>query len=405
MTFKKFQNDDLIYSTLVAKPDVSFIIHQKRVYLNYEIEENGDFSNKIKHIRQGELSLYEINVNRPTTSLAYQFIEKDTTRYASKTVSAASFDDTSQFGYGDQLTETYPLTASISRIFVDAGQEFDLNTYSTSFTNAASFSKNNKKYIRALKNVINGQDSLTNSGFTYSDLGTKKVNIICVPAIFYGSTMVKNSIELNYYVTGTLTAQAKDVNGNGVLIQTFGTNISASVGLALYNQGLLLLTGSWSQHVDTDNFFAGGNTNPSWLSFGTGIKVVGNAIGSGSCDNSSYEVKFKGTNKIPTLTMKAYARQNEFNYSHNPTFLDSTATGSLDTGSVDDPYFSEGESKIKNIKNSGFAGFDDDFENITYISKIGIYDKHKNLIAIATLANPVKKTEYNDYMFKLRLDF
>jgi hypothetical protein len=36
---------------------------------------------------------------------------------------------------------------------------------------------------------------------------------------------------------------------------------------------------------------------------------------------------------------------------------------------------------------------------------VGIYDKDKNLIAIASLANPVKKTEKRDFMFKLRLDF
>ena len=33
-----------------------------------------------------------------------------------------------------------------------------------------------------------------------------------------------------------------------------------------------------------------------------------------------------------------------------------------------------------------------------------IYDKDKNLIAIASLANPVKKTETRDFMFKLKLD-
>ena len=43
-------------------------------------------------------------------------------------------------------------------------------------------------------------------------------------------------------------------------------------------------------------------------------------------------------------------------------------------------------------------------QNTTWISNIGIYDEHKNLIAIATLANPVKKTENRDFTFKLKLD-
>ena len=35
----------------------------------------------------------------------------------------------------------------------------------------------------------------------------------------------------------------------------------------------------------------------------------------------------------------------------------------------------------------------------------GYHDKDKNLIAIAKFANPVKKTEARDLLFKLRLDF
>jgi hypothetical protein len=45
------------------------------------------------------------------------------------------------------------------------------------------------------------------------------------------------------------------------------------------------------------------------------------------------------------------------------------------------------------------------FKKITYIRKIGIYDENKNLIAIANVAEPVKKTEDRDLTFKLRLDF
>ena len=41
----------------------------------------------------------------------------------------------------------------------------------------------------------------------------------------------------------------------------------------------------------------------------------------------------------------------------------------------------------------------------TYISKIGIYDKDKNLIGVAKLATPVRKTESRSYTFKMKLDF
>ena len=38
------------------------------------------------------------------------------------------------------------------------------------------------------------------------------------------------------------------------------------------------------------------------------------------------------------------------------------------------------------------------------ISKVAIYDEKRNLIGVATLANPVRKTEDRQYTFKLKLD-
>jgi len=355
-------------------------------------------------MEQGNVSLYELNINRPANSLVSQFVSKDTTRYAFRSISATQFDDSSQFSNGDTLTHTLPLTASISRIYIDTGQEFDENTFSAQGAGNPSFAADNKKYIRALKNVINTQNPLTKTAVKYSTLGTSKVNMICVPSIFYGSEMIKETVELNFYVTGSLTSQAKDIYGNGELISTHGIHSGSQIGMVLYNQGIMLLTGALAQNSTyQDKYLApGSNSAPNWLSFGTGLDMVGTKITHGDVIDSSYEVKFKGTNKIPTITMLAHADASEFNYSNNPTFIDKNNKAS---GSLDQAGFIESPGQIKNVKNSGFTGYDSRFENVTYISKIGIYDEHKNLIAVASLANPVKKSEYKDYMFKLRLDF
>ena len=44
------------------------------------------------------------------------------------------------------------------------------------------------------------------------------------------------------------------------------------------------------------------------------------------------------------------------------------------------------------------------FAKETYISKIGLYDKNRNLIGVTTVAKPVKKTEDREFTFKLKLD-
>jgi hypothetical protein len=67
-------------------------------------------------------------------------------------------------------------------------------------------------------------------------------------------------------------------------------------------------------------------------------------------------------------------------------------------------YHEDAEAEIKNIVTSSYANYSVPFRPVTYISKIGIYDENKNLIGIASLANPVRKIEGRSYTFKLKLD-
>lgn len=394
MKFKRFEPKDLIYNTIVTKPEYSIIVNNNTTYLQKERLVSGTFDNKIKHIESGEISLHELNINRPEDSLIYSFIQKDSTRYASKTISTSNFDDISQFAYGHTITQSYPVTARVNRIYIPQGQE-----KSSSLGEAHA----NKKYVRSLKNVINSQGDFS-YGLEYDDLGTSEVNMICVPGIFYGSSIDKGSIRLRYTITGSLLAEARDINKNGKLIQTQGPTTGSVVGKVIYNQGLLLLTDTTTLNDSYDDCYKHPTirSRPSWVNFGTGLEQVGEKLDHGSVTGSVYSINFKGTNKIPTLTMYTYAEQNEFNFSSNPTFIEKSDLPRYDHSSS---YFLEVGRKIKKINKSPYYDHEEDFENTTYISKIGIYDKDKNLIAIATLANPVKKTEKRDFMFKIGIDF
>lgn len=393
MSYKRFKHKDIVNSTIVAKPEFNFVVHSGSTYLQRERPVDGDFSNTIKHIESGHVSLHELNINRPSGSLIHAFIEKSSTRYSFDTITTSDFDASSTFAFGAQMNLEYPLSASVSRIYIPAGSEV-----SSSSGNAHA----NKKYIRSLKNPISSANVLGTSN-KYGNLGTKAVNMLCIPGIFAGSGIDKGTIELNYYVTGTLVATAKDSYSDGRIIQTHGSTTGNEVGVVLYNQGIMLLTGSDSLHTSTDNFFSTtSSANPTWLNFGTGIKQAGQSVSHTSAPSSSYSVTFKGVNKIPTLTMFAYSEKGEHNFSNNPTFL-SRVAGS--DHSQNESTYSERALRIKKINKSPYADHEEDYENTTYISKIGIYDEDKNLIAIASVANPVKKTEKRDFMFKLKLDF
>ena len=396
MGYKSFSPNDLVYNSIVTHPESEFLIHSGNVYYQRERSIDGSFLNKIKHVPSGYLSLYELNINRPSDSLIYPFIEKSSTRQSPRSVSASEFNDDTLFPHGTQLTGAYPMKATITRIFIPAGVEFatDLETPHA-----------NRKYVRALKNTVNTQNEVA-ANISYDSLATSAANMLCAPGIFYGSKIKKGTVELNCYIEGVLKATAKDKYSDGRLMQTLlnGVESEEQIGIVLYNQGLIITTSNNVLDPSCQEFYASKTvaTSPTWLDFGTGMPEVGEETQYSAPTKAAWQINFSGVNKIPTLTMFAYSKLGEDNYSNNPTFLEGGIPGHV---THNERNFIQKKRNIKKINKSEYSDHEADFESTTYISKIGIYDKHKNLLAIATLANPVKKNEKRDYMFKIGIDF
>ena len=113
-------------------------------------------------------------------------------------------------------------------------------------------------------------------------------------------------------------------------------------------------------------------------------------------------MEFEGVTETQTYTMFANARRGQVNYSNNPTYLEYNQDYLLRSGSN---VFEENPvRRIKNITSSSFATHDEDFKRQVYVSRVAIYDDNKNLIGIATLADPVLKEEERDLTFKIKLD-
>ena len=98
--------------------------------------------------------------------------------------------------------------------------------------------------------------------------------------------------------------------------------------------------------------------------------------------------------------MFAHARKGHLNHSNNPTYSDLNFLRPTITGSGTS--FSEGGSTIANIVSGSHLSAS--FEKTTYISKVHIYDEDGNLIAITSMAKPVKKTLNDEFTFKMKLD-
>ncbi len=396
MSFYKFKESDIRVSQIKAYPSCEFLIYNGNVYYNRQRKIIGKFAESTPIGGPGTISLYEMNVDRTSddTGLVYPFVTKDGTLSAFKTVSTTSFN--SDFGYGDVITGSYPLSASITRQFV---------TDST------------RKHVKALKNTLNHYTNLSQYYQYSASFGNKdedEISLISIPSIFYGSSIKKGTVSLKYYITGSLVAELTDINRNGELIQSgpVGSNGSGSVaGVVLYSEGFLLLSGSWAVEDDTtiQRDYIDDATDlkkSAWLFWGTGAGDGKSGTGSGVPNlSASYTLEFSGTNYVPSVTMLAHAKQGELNYSNNPTFYRSGQKRKLLPITSSVLYAQNSNILVKNTISSSFKGYEEPkFERQTFITKIGIYDEDKNLIAIANLATPVKKTEDRELTFKLKLD-
>jgi hypothetical protein len=405
------------------------------------------------------------------------FVVKNGDRLGFTTVSKATFAATN---VGAIMANDYPLTASISKEFYDgygvaAAPRFRLATVNDGTATGAGYTATDEGSVSHLFALRTAMDSYINLSpyYAYSSsvlpapnlagvdgyrtLGSREVclehdegepigsncggkyrqdsgpttvpvGLLSIPSIFYGSSIRKGSVNLRTYISGTLVGELRDLRRNGELIQvgpTGSVGTGSVAGVVLYNEGFIVLTGSWSLDatglvVDpgdgVQEYYGGtdsGSTdNPRWIYFAQGIlsgssksdRVLdGSYIYPGiSTRSSSYYLRFQGTTKTPVLTMMAHAKKNALNHSNNPTYVEYNKPHLFSTGSMS--YIENDEFPIKNTVSSSYNTPTGSFKKTTYITKIGIYDEQKNLIGIASLANPVKKTEDRNFTFKLKLD-
>lgn len=414
---KKFTNNDIFYNTLLTNPKYAIVMQSGSLRINDQINQNQEKSSSIL-------------ITEYTGAYSYQ-----------------------------TYTGSYQYSSSISRDFVYKQTIMAGSTFNASYTNYSSVIK-----VAALKNAFrdyNIENSyadisyyLENNGLPYNQIkpGQEKypagyflsptnrityyirpassINLIQIPNIFYGNYIKPGSVQLNMYVSGTLTASAADTDKTGKIYQTYGSGSGSIVGTVLYDHGFIILTGSNAVNNQLAPYIQPlaeytASSSPvndylKWIHFGSYVATTGSA------PETKYELIFQGANFIPTLTMMCNAEKGELFWSNNRTFIEanqgdeifygqSTSSTDLTGGTY---YASSGsvlvpsakklkENKtvlIKNTISSSFIHYSASYQPQVFISQIGIYDENKNLIAVAKLANPVRKTKELDYTFKLKLD-
>jgi len=405
MSIYRFNSNDVYVNTVKFNPSIKFVVYSGSSYYNSVPNISGAFADPIRLTDSGHISLYELNIDRtssvtgrtiggevPDTGLIYPWVVKNGSRIAFRTTDSAVFNSSS---YGSLVTSSYPLVSSITKEFWSATDpRFDPSPVYVSADNMTG----SVSHILALKNTINNYGYI-NPQFQYSssarDFNNIDLGLVSIPTVFYGSQIAKGTIDLNFYFTGTLIGRARDTNHDGVLYETYGANAGTPIGLALYNEGFLILTGAHALAPEQDNY-TGAPDHPRWIYFAQSIS------GSITAPRSTFTMEMSGTTRVQTLTMFATAPKGQLNQSNNPTFVEFSTADYAATGSK--TYLENNKQVIKNIVSSSFPDPTGSFEKTTYISKIGVYDDRQNLIGIAKVATPVKKTVERDFTFKIKLD-
>ena len=447
MSLKKFGHSDVIRNAMRAYPHNTFFIYSSSVYYDHRPIESGSFSDDILSA-SGGISLFEYNIDKSgTTTISSSYDDGDLIvvqddsgtnppiipyvvgRLAanerpyikasprSRTLTEGPHEryEITASGPMQEVSDavargvaggniyftgsSYPMSASITR---------ELMTTAGNTGSITNVSRPVYRHYYGLRNTLNFYGTRSPHylvSFSDTEIGTwnkdeQDLNLISIPKIFYGSRIKHGSMSLKFYITGTLVGELKDEKYNGELIQVGPVDSVGSgsvAGVAMYEEGFAILTGSCDLTSGAAYDFGGGLATGSWKYFAAGANDGNNVSTS-----ASFDVSFKGHTETQVLTMYAHARRGEVNYSNNPTFLEFGQTKTFLSSSR--LYIENDNQTIKNTVSSSYSGQTADFERQVYISRVGVYDEDKKLIGVATLSNPVLKKEAQDLSFKLKLD-
>jgi hypothetical protein len=328
----------------------------------------------------------------------YRYIYKGSNLDRFRSVSSTEFSTSS---YGAVLKQDYPLTSSINVSFYPNSSNAITSQYET----------DNRLRIKTLEPLLRKYRKYSDFfqySSSYANYDSDDVCLVSIPSVFFGDSLSKGSIQLSMYHNGILLCKAEDALKNGELIQTTGsvtslTNSKKVVGIILYDEGLIALfddtqLANYQEYFYSKTYSTVNPDYPRWINWGLSANLLTSSV-----VETSYDIEFDGVHKIPQVTLLAHAPKGDLNYSSNYTFLKQvTSSLNLFTGST---HYSERDNQeIKNITKNIYVTPTSSFHKETYISSIYIYDEDKNVIGIAKLSKPVRKTEEREFTFKLKLD-
>ena len=188
------------------------------------------------------------------------------------------------------------------------------------------------------------------------------IGVISIPSNLYGEHIKLNSVTLsvpNYTLTD---------DGNGNIL-----NGSQKVGDIIYEHGIIILTNDGIESTGIDSYGS--------IIYGVGVYGDSDEVFINDfMTNTNFTCSFESTTTIYESQYKCTLRQNEFNFTQNPTIVSGSSTDSTLYGFATGSYFTP------------------------YVTTVGMYNNNRELIAVAKLAQPLPISQVTDTSILVNLD-
>lgn len=212
------------------------------------------------------------------------------------------------------------------------------------------------------------------------------IGVISIPNTLFGDYIMPNSFYYSFISGSSSFIFTDDGEGNLIMNNSFYGTSSAIVGNIIYPHGLIILTGNETIYNYYNTYLSGslsGSLYSSSIYAGTSsiygaLLNVPNLI-STFVNITRATCSFSSSYTIYETQYKCTIRENEFNFTLNPsTIINGTSGSAYDY--VTSSYFSP------------------------YITTVGLYDEQQNLLAVGKLSQPLPSSPTTDTTILINID-
>jgi len=236
------------------------------------------------------------------------------------------------------------------------------------------------RYPSSRYNVVFGERDTTNyynylsSTLTQNRLfpteSNSNIGVISIPSNLFGEYLKPSTFTLEC-TYGTIT---DDSNGNLLLSSSTYFTSSYHVGNIIYEHGIAVINEKTLRDLGGYGFVSYGIPNPP-----EPVGIYGGLFGT-LFETDNITCSFESTVTIYESQYKCTLRQNEFNFSQNPTIISGSSLDSTLYDFATGSYFTP------------------------YVTTVGMYNNAKELVAVAKLAQPLPISQVTDTSILVNLD-